>query len=126
MIICLLFITSSLYVDNHADNLTDTSHSLPSVEILGDLNHSVIVPQSLSGVELQRLNALSIADAIRHFSGVQIKDYGGVGGLKTLDVRGMGSNYTSVFYDGISVNNALNGAVDLGRFSLDNIEIISL
>ena len=28
-----------------------------------------------------------VADVLRRFTGVQIKDYGGVGGLKTVDIR---------------------------------------
>ncbi|RZL48675.1 MAG: TonB-dependent receptor [Pedobacter sp.] len=82
--------------------------------------------QKLSGDELKRVNSLSVADAIRYFSGVQLKDYGGVGGLKTINVRSMGSNHTAVFYDGIQIGNAQNGQVDLGRYSLDNLEAISL
>ena len=39
--------------------------------------------QILSGKELEKLNVYSVADALRYFSGVQIKDYGGIGGLKT-------------------------------------------
>ena len=38
------------------------------------LNKDIIVPQTLKGEELQRLNALSVADALRYFSGVQLKD----------------------------------------------------
>lgn len=82
--------------------------------------------QILSGEELQRLNSLSVADAVRYFSGVQLKDYGGIGGLKTINVRSMGSHHTAVFYDGIQLGNAQNGQVDLGKFSLDNIEEIEL
>ena len=82
--------------------------------------------QILSGNDLKRLNSLSVADAIRYFSGVQLKDYGGIGGLKTINVRSMGSNHTAVFYDGIQFNNAQNGQVDLGKFSIDNLEEISL
>ena len=47
----------------------------------------IIIPQTLAGVELKKMNALSVADAIRYFSGVQIKDYGGVGGIKTVNIR---------------------------------------
>lgn len=82
--------------------------------------------QILSGEELQRLNSLSVADAVRFFSGVQLKDYGGIGGLKTINVRSMGTNHTAVFYDGLQLGNAQNGQVDLGKFSLDNIEEIEL
>ena len=86
----------------------------------------VIVPQTLKGTELQQMNALSVADAVRYFSGVQLKDYGGVGGMKTMDVRSMGSHHLGVFYDGIEIGNAQNGIVDLGKFSLENMDEIAL
>ena len=82
--------------------------------------------QILTGLELEKLNSLSVADAIRYFSGVQLKDYGGIGGIKTINVRSLGSAHTAVFYDGMSIGNAQNGQVDLGKFSLDNIETIEL
>lgn len=86
----------------------------------------VIPVQKLSGTRLEGLSAQSVADAVRYFSGVQLKDYGGVGGLKTIDVRSMGTNHLGVFYDGIEIGNAQNGTVDLGKFSMDNIEEIVL
>ena len=86
----------------------------------------VIPAQVLKDVDLQRLNSFSVADAIRYFAGVQLKDYGGVGGLKTVNIRSMGTNHMAVFYDGIQLGNAQNGQVDLGRFSLDDVEEISL
>ena len=86
----------------------------------------VIIPQTLSGKELKKLNALSVADAIRYFSGVQIKDYGGVGGLKTVNIRSMGTNHMGVYYNGIQLGNAQNGQIDLGKYSLENIEEIQL
>lgn len=90
------------------------------------VNLSPTPVQILIGSELKRLNSLSVADAIRYFAGVQLKDYGGVGGLKTINVRSMGSNHTAVFYDGVQLGNAQNGQVDLGKFSLDNLEEIAV
>jgi outer membrane cobalamin receptor len=90
-------------------------------------NFKEILPaQVLSGEELERLNSQSVADALRYFSGIQIKDYGGIGGLKTINIRSMGSQHVGVFYDGIQIGNAQNGVVDLGRYSLDDLEEISL
>lgn len=86
----------------------------------------VIPAQTLSGKELKRLNSNSVADALRYFSGVQVKDYGGVGGIKTVNIRSMGTNHTGVVYDGVELGNAQNGQIDLGQFSLDNIEALSL
>lgn len=88
---------------------------------------SEIVPfQHMDEQLLQNMSCLSVADAVRYFSGVQLKDYGGVGGIKTLDIRSMGTNQMGVFYDGIQLGNAQNGQIDLGRFSLENMEAIDL
>lgn len=97
------------------------------VVVTQQLTYREVIPhQSLKGEALQRLSSLSVADALRYFSGVQLKDYGGVGGLKTVNVRSMGSHHVGVFYDGVEVGNAQNGVVDLGQFSLDNVEEVSL
>ena len=86
----------------------------------------IIPAQALQGEQLEKLSALSVADAIRYFSGVQIKDYGGIGGLKTINVRSMGSQHVGVFYDGIQLGNAQNGQIDLGKYSLENMESVTL
>ncbi|EJW97762.1 outer membrane vitamin B12 receptor protein [gut metagenome] len=90
------------------------------------LGKETIPVQVLSGEVLKKLSVHSVADAVRYFSGVQVKDYGGIGGLKTVNIRSMGSHHVGVFYDGIELGNAQNGVVDLGRFSLDNMEAVTL
>ena len=67
-----------------------------------------------------------MADALRYFSGVQLKDYGGVGGIKTVNIRSMGTNHLGISYDGVELGNAQNGQIDLAQFSLDNVEEITL
>jgi outer membrane cobalamin receptor len=104
----------------------DSIRRLNEVVVVAARHKEIIAPQKLSGKELEALSSFSVADAIRYFSGVQIKDYGGIGGLKTVDIRSMGTNHMGVFYDGIQLGNAQNGQIDLGKFSLDNIEEISL
>ncbi|EHQ30520.1 TonB-dependent receptor [Mucilaginibacter paludis DSM 18603] len=112
--------------------LNDTAkiHQLQEVLINAGNQREVAISASplqlLSGKQLDRLSSFSVAEAIRYFSGVQLKDYGGIGGLKTINVRSMGSNHTAVFYDGIELGNAQNGQVDLGKFSLDNIDAVAL
>lgn len=92
----------------------------------GQPQKETIPVQTLSGEELSRLSSNSVADALRYFAGVQVKDYGGVGGIKTVNIRSMGTNHTGVVYDGVQLGNAQNGQIDLGQFSLDNIEALSL
>lgn len=111
-----------------AQNEKDSIESTPLTEVVATAKEQkeIISAQKLSGQELDALNSFSVADAIRYFSGVQLKDYGGVGGLKTINIRSMGTNQVGVFYNGIQLGNAQNGQVDLGKFSMDNIEEISL
>ena len=86
----------------------------------------VVPSQKLNGEMLERLSSNSIADALRYFSGIQLKDYGGVGGIKTVNIRSMGTHHLGISYDGVQLGNAQNGQIDLGQFSLDNIEEITL
>lgn len=134
-VIC--FLTFALTAAGHAIALPvgadtfETSDSISRHYYLDEVviqapSKTVIQPQKLSGTTLERLNSLSVADAIRFFSGVQIKDYGGVGGIKTINVRSMGTDQMGVYYNGIQLGNAQNGQVDLGRFSLENIDEIAL
>lgn len=104
----------------------DSVQQIEEVVVTGNRLNEIVPTQKLDGKVLEKLNSFSVADAIRYFSGVQIKDYGGIGGLKTVNVRSMGTNHMGVFYDGIQLGNAQNGQIDLGKFSLDNMEEISL
>ena len=114
--------TDSLYLDSIYRHL-----DLDEFTITARVKEKdVIIPQTLGGVQLKKMNALSVADAIRYFSGVQIKDYGGVGGLKTVNIRSMGTNHMGVYYNGVQLGNAQNGQIDLGKYSLENIEEIQL
>ena len=104
----------------------DSIHTLKDVAVVGVRPHYLTPSQTLKGSMLQNLSTTSVADALKYFSGVQIKDYGGLGGLKTINVRSLGSQHVGVYLDGIRINNAQNGQIDLGRYSLSNMESVSL
>ncbi|MBE9468716.1 MAG: TonB-dependent receptor [Bacteroidetes bacterium] len=122
-IICLLFTSVK---DIYAQGMLDSIYNIDEIVVTANRYKVIIPAQKLEGKELKSLNSFSVADAIRYFSGVQIKDYGGIGGIKTVNIRSMGTNHMGVFYDGIQLGNAQNGQIDLGKFSLENIESISL
>lgn len=132
-VLCFVWETNAQVEDPvlHKETPIDTSFSrydeiAPVMLHYHNEKESVVEPQVMGEKVLQRLNNYSVADAVRYFSGVQLKDYGGVGGLKTVDIRGMGSQHVGVFYDGIQITNAQNGIVDLGKFSVDDLEQIEL
>ncbi|MCH5248233.1 MAG: TonB-dependent receptor plug domain-containing protein [Muribaculaceae bacterium] len=73
-----------------------------------------------------RTGITDISDAIHRLPGVTLKDYGGAGGLKTVSVRGLGAAHTVVTYDGLPLSDAQSGAIDLSRYSVDNLGSLSL
>ena len=58
----------------------DSLRQLGEISVVArTVSREVLPVQQLDGVRLERLGAHNVADALRYFSGVQIKDYGGVG-----------------------------------------------
>jgi outer membrane cobalamin receptor len=110
--------------DTYAD--ADTTAVVMKEMVVTGEKRPIATVQRLSGVELQSLSTTSIADALKYFAGVQIKDYGGLGGLKTINVRSLGAQHVGVYIDGIRITNAQNGTVDLGKYSLSTLESVSL
>jgi outer membrane cobalamin receptor len=76
--------------------------------------------------QIDKLNVMQVSDAVKYFSGVTVKDFGGIGGLKTISVRSLGAAHTAVSYDGITLTDCQTGQIDIGRFSLDNVDFLSL
>ena len=110
-----------------AQSRFDSIQHIAEVTVVSRYNHQEVIPsQTLGGEQLEKLSAHSVADALRYFSGLQLKDYGGVGGIKTVNIRSMGTNHLGISYDGIELGNAQNGQIDLAQFSLDNVEEITL
>ncbi len=109
------------------ENPGDSIRQLDEVVVTSKLTFREVIPsQKLSGEQLERLNTHSVADALRYFSGLQLKDYGGVGGIKTVNIRSMGTNHLGIYYDGVELGNAQNGQIDLGQFTLDNVDEVTL
>jgi len=130
--LCLIGWVVSLAVTSHTQAQEDTIKTvqLQEVTVTEKVRPSVTrqsVPlQIINRSGIERLGVEGLTEAIRHFSGVAVKDYGGIGGLKTISVRNLGTQHTAISYDGVAINDCQSGQVDLGRFSLDNVESLSL
>lgn len=112
---------------NHADHADDSTKHIREVVVKARMKFAETTPQqTLKTEQLERLGNHNVADALRFFAGIQVKDYGGIGGMKTVNIRSLGSEHLGISYDGIQLGNAQNGQIDLGQFSLDNVEEVSL
>lgn len=128
--IFLLF-HSTVYSQVSDVSFADTMHHLHAVEVRAKRmrigSEGIVTPmQTLQGVDLERLHPIQVSDVVRQFSGVNVKDYGGIGGMKTVSVRSLGAAHTAVSYDGVLLSDAQNGQIDLGKIFLDGIKSISL
>ncbi len=82
-----------------------------------------------SSVLLAAAPAISLADALQEFAGVQITQPGGPGGRSSIYIRGGEENYALVLLDGVPVNNSTDsrgggfdlGTLDAGEFAAATI-----
>ena len=127
-VVAMSVVAQSKFFDKRSDFVERDSvyHIREIVVVSRPAMREVVPSQKLNGELLEQLNTHSVADALRYFSGIQLKDYGGVGGIKTVNIRSMGTHHLGISYDGVLLGNAQNGQIDLGQFSLDNVEEITL
>ena len=102
------------------DGVTVTARRMPA-KITSTTSVQVFGKEDLKNLGLQNMG-----DAVKRFAGTNVRDYGGIGGLKTVSVRNLGAAHTAVSYDGVAISNTQAGQIDIGRFSLDNVSTLSL
>jgi len=117
------------------DHVAASSDSIPNYRI-GEVTitknqkdtekHSSTPFQLFDRKTLKEVNSMQISDAVKFFSGVTVKDFGGMGGMKTVSVRSMGAHHTAIAYDGITITDCQTGQIDIGRYSLENVDVLSL
>lgn len=123
------FLCADICARNTAEK-ADTVHQVEELVVTSRRSPNKIATpmpvQTLSSADIADLGIRDMADAVRRFAGTNVKDYGGIGGLKTVSVRNMGAAHTAVSYDGAPVSSCQAGQIDIGRFSLDNVGMLSL
>ena len=101
-------------------------NDLQEIKVTDSLKKSVGRIPILKRTSILELQAEDVGQLLQKFSGISMKSYGGLGGLKTISVRGLGSQHTSIVLDGFTINNTQTGQINLGQIQTDNIESISL
>jgi len=84
-------------------------------------------PYELLGAsDIRTANGTTVADLTRDAAGVFLQDYGASGALKSISLRGLGSEQTLVLVNGLRINSFQNGLVDLGLFPLASVDKVEL
>lgn len=112
------------------DTITGRVHQLEGVTVTRSMRQRVLTStaplQLLDRQDMLAMGVTDMADALNRIPGITLRDYGGAGGMKTVAVRGFGAKHTGVSYDGIMLSDCQSGEIDLSRYSLDNVETLSL
>lgn len=66
------------------------------------------------------------SEVLSYFPNVYIRDYGGLGGIKTISLRGYSAPDVGILLDGFKINSQQNGIVDLNLLPLESFETIEL
>lgn len=106
---------------------------LPKIIVKGA---AIPAPNVLNTADITRITAkdieaqqsVTLADALRRVPGVYVTQDGGIGQKATVSLRGASTGQTAVILDGVHINevSAINGAVNLAPWGVDDIEEIQV
>jgi outer membrane receptor for ferrienterochelin and colicins len=80
----------------------------------------------ISEKDISLINPLNMSEVLQNIQGTYIRDYGSIGDLKTISLRGSNAEQVLVLLDGQRLNNPQTGQLDLSMISLEEIERIEI
>ena len=113
-----------------SDTIVGRVHELEGVTVTESQRRHTLTSTAplhlLDRRDMLSMGITDMADALHRLPGITLRDYGGAGGMKTVSVRGFGAKHTGVSYDGVMLSECQSGEIDLSRYSLDNVDHLSL
>lgn len=76
--------------------------------------------------DIQRLQPQDVGQVLQFASGTTTRSYGGLGGMKTISIRGLGGEHTKLITNGLPFSNTQNSLIDFSLFQPDNITNIAI
>jgi outer membrane cobalamin receptor len=109
----------------------DSVFQTKGVEVTADkaseTNVSALAPITvISKEELEKSGAWQISDALSYVPGLFVKNYGGLGGLKTISLRGTSASQAAILINGVRLNSAQNGQFDFSALPATLAEEINV
>jgi outer membrane cobalamin receptor len=115
---------TSLILSSISARAQDTTNEFEGVTVHGSTNFS---PETkFTADDIRKLAPFDLGHLLQNSTGIAVRDYGGLGGMKTLSIRGLGGEHTKLIVNGQTVTNAQNGQTDYGLVQLDNVEYVKL
>lgn len=105
----------------------DKEKALPEVRI--ELSNDSIllsgISQEVSAKKISTYAPEDVGALMQKIAGVTLKNYGGIGGMKTIAYRGISGTNTAIVLDGFSIQNTMVGQIDLSNLQVDNVQSLT-
>lgn len=92
----------------------------------GDAARDLSVAAETIRVDDYRDRVTSVAELIEMVPGVRVTRFGGLGDFATVAIRGSTAEQVQIYLDGVPLNPAAGGAVDLSKLPLSSLESITV
>lgn len=127
-VLTLLFAGCAIYANAMAQTcFSDTIFQIQEVHVYANLRDAHVIGatvQTIDTISLKRYNNRSISDLLST-SGVNIKSYG-LGGLSSIIMRGGSSSHTTIVWNGLNIQNPMNGSTNLSLLPVNMFNSIQL
>ena len=98
---------------------SDTGRVLPVFEVVEFREE--YNPYDLDQEEIENEPNHQINEVLQKMPGINIRDYGGYGGVKTYSARGLGAQHSGVIINGVPQSLTFGGVVDLSNLPIENV-----
>ena len=109
------------------EDVVVTGEKIPTAYQTGDVDLET-TPASYSRITREAFEgrAVTLSEVIEKEVGVQVRQSGGLGSFSSVSLRGSSSDQVMVFLDGILLNDASGGGVDLSNISLSDVDAVEV
>ncbi len=105
----------------------DKEKALPEVRI--ELtNDSILLSRESQVISAKKIDLYASEDIgalTQKITGMTLKNYGGIGGMKTISYRGISGTNTAIILDGFALQNTMIGQLDLSNLQVDNVHSLT-
>ena len=129
----ILIIRNDFFVFGNPNQETDTliKKKFPMITVEGQKNNidNVFKYTNISIIsrqEIKDINPSNLADLLDYQPGIYIRDYGGLGGLKSISLRGTNSMQTLLTFEGMRLNSSQTSMLDLNIIPISIVEQIQI
>ena len=119
-LVCFFFSSLTIYGQEKEKSLPGVRIELSNDSILLSGESQVLSVKKIGLYASEDIGALT-----QKIAGITLKNYGGVGGMKTIAYRGISGTNTAIVLDGFALQNTMVGQLDLSNLQVDNVHSLS-